>query len=97
MRKYTKIFMAVLVLGLLLLFLGVSARSTSSPSNTADEVARAVESDRKRFRPENSLDIGMAMGLITHDPPRMLNPPSMGPPLLLFPPSAETLATLSGP
>jgi hypothetical protein len=96
MRKYTKIFMGVLVLGLLLAFLGVTARASPS-SNTADEVARAVESDRKRFRPENSLDIGMAMGLITHDPPRMLNPPSQGPPLLLFPPSAETLATLSGP
>lgn len=93
MRNYTKWFMAVLVLGLLLLFLGVSDRG-SSP---ADEVTRAVESDRKRFRPETSLDIGMAMGLITHDPPRMLNPPSQGPPLLLFPPSAETLATLSGP
>lgn len=97
MRKYTKWFVGVLVLGLLLIFLGVSAQSSSLSSNTADEVARAVESDRRRFRPENSLDIGMAMGLITHDPPKMLNPPSQGPPLLLFPPSAETLATLSGP
>lgn len=95
MRKYTKWFVGVLVFGLLLIFLGVSARSTA-PSNTADEVARAVESDRRRFRPENSLDIGMAMGLITHDQPKMLNPPSQGPPLLLFPPSAETLASLSG-
>lgn len=95
MRKYTKIFMGVLVLGLLMLFLGVSARGTGA--TYADEVAQAVESDRRRFRPENSLDIGMAMGLITHDPPTMLNPPSQGPPLLLFPPSAETLASLSGP
>lgn len=94
MRKYTKWFVGVLVLGLLLIFLGVSAQSSS---NTADEVARAVESDRRRFRPENSLDIGMAMGLITHSEPTMLNPPSQGPPLLLFPPSAETLASLSGP
>lgn len=94
MRKYTKIFLGVLVAGLLVLFL----RTVSAPpaSSYADEVARSVESDRRRFRPENSLDIGMAMGLITHDPPKMLNPPSQGPPLLLFPPSAETLASLSG-
>ena len=85
--------MAVLVLGLLMIFL----RSVTSGSGTFQgEVDKAVESDRRRFRPENSLDIGMAMGLITHDPPSMLNPPSQGPPLLLYPPSAETLASLSG-
>jgi hypothetical protein len=38
-----------------------------------------------RFLPQNSLDISMAMGLITHDPPTMLNPPTPGPPLLLYP------------
>ena len=95
MRKYTKMFVGVLVLGLLLIFLGTVSKS-SVPSNVGDEVAQAVESDRRRFRPENSLDIGMAMGLITHDPPKMLSPPTQGPPLLLFPPSAETLASLSG-
>ena len=94
MRKYTKIFVGVLVLALFVLFL----RSVSSASSGTyqDEVAKSVESDRRRFRPENSLDISMAMGLITHDPPQMLNPPSQGPPLLLYPPSAETLARMSG-
>lgn len=94
MRKYTKIFVAVLVFGLLLLFL----RSVvgSSAGSLQDEMTKSVESDRRRFRPENSLDISMAMGLITHDPPQMLNPPSQGPPLLLYPPSAETLARMSG-
>ena len=91
MRKYTKIFVGVLVLALFLLFL----RSVTGMA-PADEVASAVESDRRRFRPENSLDISMAMGLVTHDPPQMLSPPTQGPPLLLYPPSAETLARLSG-
>jgi hypothetical protein len=91
MRKYTKIFVGVLVLALFLLFLrSVTGMASGS---YADE---AVESDRRRFRPENSLDISMAMGLVTHDPPQMLSPPTQGPPLLLYPPSAETLARLSG-
>jgi hypothetical protein len=89
MRKYTKIFVGVLVFGLLLLFL----RSVSSGTPLQDE---SVESDRRRFRPENSLDLSMAMGLITHDAPKMMNPPAQGPPLLLYPPSAETLARMSG-
>jgi uncharacterized protein involved in cysteine biosynthesis len=94
MRKYTKIFVGVLVLALFLLFLrSVTGMASGS---YADEVASAVESDRRRFRPENSLDISMAMGLVTHEPPQMLSPPTQGPPLLLYPPSAETLARLSG-
>jgi uncharacterized protein involved in cysteine biosynthesis len=94
MRKYTKIFVGVLVLALFLLFLrSVTGMASGS---YADEVASAVESDRRRFRPENSLDISMAMGLVTHEPPQMLSPPAQGPPLLLYPPSAETLARLSG-
>ena len=92
MRKYTKIFVGVLVFGLLLLFL----RSVSSGTPLQDEMTKSVESDRRRFRPENSLDLSMAMGLITHDAPKMLNPPAQGPPLLLYPPSAETLARMSG-
>ena len=95
MRKYTKVFVGVLVFGLLILFLR-SAVGASSTGSLQDEVAKSVESDRRRFRPENSLDISMAMGLITHAPPQMLNPPSQGPPLLLYPPSAETLARMSG-
>jgi len=92
MRKYTKGFVGLLVLGLLVLFL----RTVSSGTPLQDELAKSVESDRRRFRPENSLDISMAMGLITHGAPQMLNPPSQGPPLLLYPPSSETLARMSG-
>jgi hypothetical protein len=91
--KRQKLLLAGLVLLLLLGFLYIM----SSPDVSAE--AR-VERDRKRdvarFLPQNSLDISMAMGLITHDAPSMLNPPNPGPPLLLYPPSQETLASMCG-
>jgi hypothetical protein len=86
------------VLGLVVLLgLGLWTLASKSGATYASQVARAVASDTSRFRPENSLDISMAMGLLTQEPPRMLNPPQPGPPLLLFPPSAQDLAKLSGP
>ena len=86
------------VLGLVVLLgLGFWTLATRSGSTYATEVARAVAKDKARFTPENSLDISMAMGLLTQDPPYMLNPPQPGPPLLLYPPSAADLARLSGP
>ena len=88
-----KLLLAILVLLLVLGFIYlVSAPDVSMEAR--------VERDRKRdvarFLPQNSLDISMAMGLITHDPPSMLNPPTPGPPLLLYPPSQETLASMCG-
>lgn len=59
-------------------------------------VQKDLANEKRRFLPENSVDISMAMKLITHDPPSMLAPPEPGPPLLLYPPSEETLARLSG-
>lgn len=59
-------------------------------------VATVDQLERKRFTPDQSVDIAMAMKLVTHEPPRMLAPPEPGPPLLLFPPSEEDLARLSG-
>ena len=59
-------------------------------------VKRDLARDKARFLPENSLDIAMAMKMVTHDPPKMLNPPTPPAPLLLYPPSEETLARLSG-
>lgn len=91
--KRQKLVLAGLVLLLILGFLYIF----SVPDGSME--AR-VERDRKRdvarFLPQNSLDISMAMGLITHDPPTMLNPPTPGPPLLLYPPSQETLANMCG-
>lgn len=45
----------------------------------------------------NTIDIQQAMGVVTFDPPKMLNPPDAIPPLLLYPPSEADLAALSGP
>ena len=85
--------MAVLVALLIAAFYYLAA-----PRNTvASQVASDSVKDLSRFTAANSVDIGMAMGLVTHDPPQMLNPPKQGPPLLLFPPSDADLARLSGP
>lgn len=59
-------------------------------------VQQDLANEKKRFLPQNSIDISMAMKLITHDAPNMLAPPAPQPPLLLFPPSEETLERLSG-
>jgi hypothetical protein len=91
--KRSNLIVAGLVLLLILGFLTLI--SSQDPSQEA-RVARDHKRDVARFLPQNSLDISMAMGLVTHDPPSMLNPPNPGPPLLLYPPSAETLASLSG-
>lgn len=80
----------VLVLGFLWLI--------SKPDISVEaRVARDRQRDVARFLPQNSLDISMAMGLITYDPPSLLAPSLPQPPLLLFPPSQETLANMCGP
>jgi hypothetical protein len=92
MKRQTLI-LAGLVLLLILGFLYlVSAPDTSVEAR----VQRDLKRDVARFLPQNSVDISMAMGLITHDSPSMLNPPTPAPPLLLYPPSEETLANMCG-
>lgn len=86
----------LLLLGLVVLLVIVFA-SMMVPRNVAKEIQdKAVVEDKKRFTPNESVDIAMAMKLITHEPPKMLNPPNEMPPLLLYPPSEEELARLSG-
>ena len=88
-----KLILAVLVFLLVLGFVYI----VSTPDTSMEaRVARDHQRDVARFLPQNSLDISMAMGLITHDPPTMLNPPAPQPPLLLYPPSQETLASMCG-
>jgi hypothetical protein len=82
-----------LVLVVLVLFGVLAAPKTSYD----DEVSKDVEKDRMRFSPANSLDIAMAMKLVTHAPPNPLAPPEPSPVTLLYPPSAEDLEKLSGP
>lgn len=43
-----------------------------------------------------TVDLDQAMKVVTFDPPKMLNPPDIIPPLLKYPPSAEVLAQMTG-
>ena len=71
--------------------------ATPAVHTVEGEVAKDIERDRARFSPTNSLDIAMAMKLVTHGPPRPLAPPEPSPVTLLYPPSSEDLEKLSGP
>jgi len=52
--------------------------------------------DHSRFNPSTSVDLQWASGLVKHDSPNMLHKDHDATPLLLFPPSAATLASMSG-
>ena len=91
--KRQQLILAALVL---LLFVGFLYLASAPDASMEARVRRDRARDVTRFTPENSVDIAMAMGLVTHDPPRMLNPPTSPPPLLLYPPSAETLERMCG-
>ena len=97
MKRQT-IVIGVLVLLLILTFtmMGVQQQVFPGVIDLQGRVQRDLANEKKRFLPQNSLDISMAMNLITQDEPRMLATPVAQPPLLLFPPSEETLARLSG-
>jgi hypothetical protein len=87
----------IILIGLLVLvILAFMMMSRQVDTSLDGRVARDRVRDVARFLPENSVDISMAMKIITHDPPNMLNPPANQPPLLLYPPSEDTLARLSG-
>lgn len=92
MKRKVKILLGLAVL----VFLVFVFSTVSSTQTVAGQVHRDSIVEKSRFTPENSLDIAMAMKLVTHDPPHMLNPPVEGPPQLLYPPSEEDLRRLSG-
>ena len=52
--------------------------------------------DQARFQASNSIDLQFANGTATHAKPKMLHRDRDVRPLLIFPPSAETLADMSG-
>lgn len=81
-------FIAIIVLGFGWLVMNSDVKMAS--------IAKDIAKDHPRFSPTESVDVAQAMKLITHDPPKMLAPPSNIPPLLLYPPSQEDLARLSG-
>lgn len=98
MKRQT-IVLAVLVLLVALTFFWIGQKQKMFPGVVDDLPARVQQdlaNEKRRFLPENSLDISVAMKLITQDPPNLLATPEPTPPLLLFPPSEETLARLSG-
>ena len=83
---------------LILSFIAMGAQQQLFPGaiDLQSRVQQDLANEKKRFLPQNSVDISMAMKLITHEPPNILAPPTTQPPLLLFPPSEETLERLSG-
>lgn len=97
MKRQT-IVIGVLATLLVLTFLLMGAQQKMFPGvvDLPSRVQQDLANEKKRFLPQNSLDISMAMKLITHDEPNLLAPPTPQPPLLLFPPSEETLERLSG-
>lgn len=97
MKRQT-IVIAVIVVLLILTFTFMGAQQQMFPGvvDLPSRVQQDLANEKKRFLPQNSLDIAMAMKIITHDEPSILAPPVAQPPLLLFPPSKETLERLSG-
>lgn len=98
MKTRVLVVVGVIVLLLILSFgvLGVQQKVFPGVVDLPARVQRDLANEKKRFLPENSVDISMAMKLITHEPPSMLAPPGAQPPLLLYPPSEETLERMSG-
>lgn len=92
MKRKVKILLGIAAV----VFLAIVYSTMTSTQTVAGQVHRDSIIEKSRFTPENSLDIAMAMKLVTHDPPHMLNPPVEGPPQLLYPPSEEELRRLSG-
>lgn len=97
MNKFLKRNGTYILLGLLVLAVAGFAYMMQS-GNVIQNHAKTVDQlERKRFTPEQSIDVAMAMKLVTHEPPRMMAPPEPVRPLLLFPPSEADLEKLSGP
>ena len=87
----TPIFIALIVIAV-----GAFLYSLQNVNPVTKLQREDVAKDLKRFTPSESIDISQAMKLVTFDPPQMLNPPHQSPPLLLYPPTADELARLSG-
>jgi hypothetical protein len=91
-KSVSRYVLLAVVLAVIVAFAYLMAR----PNRLQEKIASDVQKVNARFTPMESIDLSMAMKLVTHDAPQMLNPPAEVPPLLVFPPSAEDLAKLSG-
>jgi hypothetical protein len=85
-----------LLLGLVIAIVAAFAYLMTPTNPLRQKINSDIAKVNARFTPSQSIDLSMAMKMTSHDPPFMLNPPEEVPPLLLFPPSAEDLAKLSG-
>lgn len=94
MKRQTRTLLLVALVGLLAIgfLLLASKPDLSQDARVKQDRARDVA----RFTPENSIDVAMAMGLVTHEAPKVAHPALPTPPLLLYPPSAETLQRMCG-
>ena len=52
--------------------------------------------DQSRFNPNTSVDLQWATGRVTHDSPNMIHKDRDVSPLILYPPSDDTLRSMSG-
>ena len=87
----------IILLGLgVILVLAILAMARPAAMGLQARVQADLANEKARFLPENSVDIAQAMKIISFEPPNLLSPPTKQPPLLLYPPSAETLERLSG-
>jgi hypothetical protein len=91
-KSVSRYVLLAVVLAVIVAFAYLMAR----PNRLQEKIASDVQKVNARFTPMESIDLSMAMKLVTHEAPQMLNPPAEVPPLLVFPPSAEDLAKLSG-
>ena len=92
MKKSKQYILLALVIAIVAAFAYLMTPTNPLRQKINSDIAKV----NARFTPTQSIDLSMAMKMSSHDPPFMLNPPEEVPPLLLFPPSTEDLAKLSG-
>ena len=90
---YLRLDITTLVVIALYLYVHNNIHLITSEDNRVHE---ELEVDDERFNPSTSVDIQFADGTAKHDPPAMLGWTKDASPLLLFPPSHDTLRSMSG-
>lgn len=66
------------------------------PYSDAHRLAGEIARDEARFDPSNSIDLQFGNGTAKHEAPELYVQPHTNTPLLLFPPSEDTLHTMCG-
>ena len=90
---YFNLDLTALVLIVLYLYIHNNSHLKSSED---ERVEHEVSIDDERFNPLSSVDIQFADGTAKHDPPIMIGWTKAPAPLLLFPPSQDTLRSMNG-